>query len=187
MNTIQNKVPTNEKIKILVYAALLCALTFVGTMLIQIPTGTNGYIHIGDGFVLLCGYMLGPVWGALAAGIGSALVDISTSYMLWAPGTFVIKALMAAIACIVFRFLTGKTKLKSLSSAVFSGILSELFMVVGYFFYAALILGNGLSAAASIPSNSIQGVTGVIISTLIINIFIHNKRLSSFLPEISVK
>lgn len=187
MNTIQNKMPTNEKIKVLVYSALLCALTFVGTMLIQIPTGTNGYIHIGDGFVLLCGYMLGPLWGALAAGIGSALVDISSGYMLWAPGTFIIKAAMATIAYFILHILSSKTKVKSLPAFILSGIVSEFFMIAGYFVYAAAVLGNGISAAVSIPSNAIQGIAGIIISTLIINIFTHNKTLSSFLPSISVK
>ena len=36
-------------------------------------------------------------------------------------------------------------------------------MVVGYFFYASLILGKGLAAAASIPGNIVQGIAGVAI------------------------
>ena len=62
---------TNQNIKKLVTAALLAAMTCVATMIIKIPTPTFGYIHPGDGFVLLCGVVLGPLPGALAAGIGS--------------------------------------------------------------------------------------------------------------------
>ena len=46
---------TNQNIKKLVTAALLAAMTCVATMIIKIPTPTFGYIHPGDGFVLLCG------------------------------------------------------------------------------------------------------------------------------------
>ena len=51
---------TNQNIKKLVTAALLAAMTCVATMIIKIPTPTFGYIHPGDGFVLLCGVVLGP-------------------------------------------------------------------------------------------------------------------------------
>lgn len=181
MSTIA-KTSSKEKIKTLVTAALLCALCFVGTMFIQIPTGTNGYIHVGDAFVLLCGYMLGPVWGALAAGVGSALTDMTTGYMLWAPGTFAIKALMALIAYFVFRLVYKASKRHALPAFIAASVVSELFMVAGYFVYAALILGNGISAATSIPANLIQGASGVVISTLIVEIFASNKTLSSLAP-----
>ena len=62
---------TGKNIRKLVLAALLAALTAVATMIIRIPTPTQGYIHLGDGMVLICGILLGPGLGALAAGIGS--------------------------------------------------------------------------------------------------------------------
>lgn len=88
---------TNQNIKKLVTAALLAAMTCVATMIIKIPTPTFGYIHPGDGFVLLCGVVLGPLPGALAAGIGSMFSDIFSGYVTWAPATFIIKALTAAL------------------------------------------------------------------------------------------
>ena len=167
------------KLKTTVTAALLCALTFVGTLLIQIPTGTNGYIHIGDCFVLLCGYMLGPIYGAIAAGTGSALTDIISGYIVWAPGTFLIKALMSVIAFYVFRLTTKAFKKHTSFAFISASLISELFMAASYFIYAALILGNGLSAALSIPANILQGTVGVILSLIVIQIFIKNKTLSS--------
>lgn len=71
---------TNQNIKKLVVAALLTAMTCIATMIIKFPTPTFGYIHLGDGFVLLCGVVLGPVGGALAAGIGSMFSDIFSGY-----------------------------------------------------------------------------------------------------------
>ncbi len=87
---------TNQNIKKLVTAALLAAMTCVATMIIKIPTPTFGYIHPGDGFVLLCGVVLGPLPGALAAGIGSMFSDIFSGYVTWAPAIFIIKALTGA-------------------------------------------------------------------------------------------
>ena len=76
----------------MVTAALLAAFTCIATMIIKIPTPTFGYIHLGDGLVLLCGIILGPGIGALAAGIGSMFADIFSGYMTWAPATLIIMA-----------------------------------------------------------------------------------------------
>ena len=71
---------TLPRTKKLILSALMAALTCVGTMIIKVPTPTMGYIHPGDGFVLLSGLLLGPLWGALAAGLGSALSDLIGGY-----------------------------------------------------------------------------------------------------------
>ena len=67
----------------IVIAALLAAFTCIATMSIRIPTpGTGGYIHPGDAIVLLSGIILGPGYGFLAAGIGSALADLLGGYLV---------------------------------------------------------------------------------------------------------
>ena len=73
----------NTNLKKIVMAALFAALACVATMSIRIPTpGTNGYIHPGDAIVILSGVVLGPVWGLLAAGIGSAMADLLGGYCI---------------------------------------------------------------------------------------------------------
>lgn len=80
------------------FTGLMVALVFLGTFTIKIPTPlTSGYIHLGDAFVLLSGLILGPIYGALAAGLGSAMADIFGGYAHWALPTFLIKGLMAAL------------------------------------------------------------------------------------------
>ena len=70
----------NHSTKKIILAALFAALVCVATMSIRIPTiGTGGYIHPGDAIVILCGVILGPVWGFLAAGIGSCIVPPGVS------------------------------------------------------------------------------------------------------------
>ena len=55
--------------------AVLMALTCVATMVVQIPIPL-GYAHLGDSVILISAYFFGPVVGALAGGIGSAMADI---------------------------------------------------------------------------------------------------------------
>ncbi|SFO25048.1 Uncharacterized membrane protein [Pseudobutyrivibrio sp. JW11] len=167
---------TSERTRTLITAALFAALTCVGTMIIKIPTPTMGYIHPGDGFVLLSGLLLGPIWGTLAAGIGSALSDLIGGYFVYVPATFIIKALTALTAYLVFKLLrkvfSTKTELPQL---IVSGIIGELVMVFGYFIFEIFMLAiaNGtdlqagvIASLAGIIPNLIQALFGVIICTI---------------------
>ena len=87
------------KTKKLVTAALFAALACVATMIIKFPSPLKGYLNIGDCIVLLCGWMLSPVYGFVAAGLGSGLADLLSGYLVYAPATFIIKGLMALITC----------------------------------------------------------------------------------------
>ena len=84
---------------------MLAALTCIATMVIKIPSPLNGYLNLGDCVVLLAGWMLSPVYGFLAAGVGSALADLFSGYVVYAPATFVIKGLMALVAYYGFKLL----------------------------------------------------------------------------------
>ena len=153
---------TDSKIKKIILAAMLAALCCVATLVIQIPSPMNGYVNLGDCIVLVSGFILGPLWGACAAGIGSALADVIAGYVYYFPGTLIIKALCAAVSAIIYK----KSKKTALWCAV-SGICGECIMVVGYFLYAALIFGEGLTAALSIPGNIVQAIAGIVVSVLI--------------------
>lgn len=166
------------KIKRLVSAALFIALTCVATIIIQIPSPMNGYVNLGDCFVLLSGWMLGPAYGALAAGFGSALADIITGYAYYAPGTLIIKAFTALVAVLIYKAFQLRFKKYSVIFRMISGVFGECLMVIGYFGYACLILGKGLAATASIPGNIIQGILGVVVSVFVIEIFTKNRVLN---------
>ena len=156
----------NGNLHRLILAALFAALTYVTTTLVHIPTpGTNGYLNLGDCTVLLGAFLLGPAYGAAAAGIGSMLADLLLGYAAYAPGTLVIKALMAFAAAVLFRFLRGR--LRELPAAILAGSAGELVMVLGYFGYEAVLLGCGSAAAVSIPSNLAQGALGIAGSVLL--------------------
>jgi len=155
-----------ESLNLIIISAMFAALTCIATMVIQIPSPMSGYVNLGDCVVLLGGFLLGPSYGAAAAGIGSMLADLLAGYPHYALGTLVIKALMAVIAALLFRLFARRSW-----SAALAGVAAEIWMVLGYFAYAALLLGNGLSAASSIPGNLMQGLFGVVVSTLLLMLF----------------
>ena len=150
--------------KKLVMAALLAALTCVATMVVKIPSPVKGYINLGDCFVLVSGWLLSPVWGFLASGIGSALADILSGYVIYGPATFLIKGAMALVALYGFRLL--RSRCGNMAARIGSGIGAELVMIVGYFLFAGFLYGFG-AAALNIPANAVQGIAGILFGVIL--------------------
>ena len=153
----------------IVITSLFAALICVATMLIQIPVpATGGYANLGDGIILICAFLMPPAYAVTAAGLGSALADILAGYASYAPATLAIKAGVALIAALLFHALIGNKSNRSMRIAMIAaGILAEIFMILGYFLYEAVILGYGLGAAGAIIGNIGQAVVGVIVGCIV--------------------
>jgi len=146
-----------------VMTALFAALGYVATRVLMVPSPTGGYMNLGDAVVLLGAFLLGPVYGAIAGGVGPALADLLSGYPAWVPGTLVIKALMGLTAAVLYRGLGKKPW-----ALVVCGAAAEAIMVVGYWLYDGLfIVGSLAGSAAGIPSNLAQAVFGIAVSTLL--------------------
>lgn len=163
--------------KKLVLTALLMALTIVATMFIRIPL-PMGYVNLGDAFVLLSVFILGPIYGTIAGGVGSALADLF-GYPTYAPGTLIIKTVMAIVAYVIYKLLKKATG-KSMVGEIFGGIAGAIIMAFGYFFYETLFFESAGVAILNVPWNIIQGTIGVIIATAIMRILIATKILEKF-------
>ena len=148
-----------KKIRLLTATALLAALSFCATLFLKIPF-LNGYIHLGDSFVLLAGWLLPPLYATLAAGLGSALADLAAGYPIYIPATFVIKAAMAFLAALLCR------KNSSTIHRVLTAFLAEAVMVLGYFFYEWALYGLG-GALPAIGGNVLQAGGGILTSLLL--------------------
>lgn len=141
---------------------MMAALVFVATYFIKLPMAmTNGYVHLGDGFILLSASLLG--WAAVpAAAVGSMLADLMGGYAVYLLPTFLIKGAVAAVAVLALR---GKHEWLR----VLGLIVAEAVMVGGYFIVEWLFLGYGLAAASSsLLGNALQGLSGVVIGLLLI-------------------
>lgn len=147
------------KIKTMTRTALMLALTFLLTFFVKIPLPANGYVHLGDFMVILCGWLLGPLYGGFAAGVGSAMADIAGGFTIYAPVTFILKALSAAVAGLVLRQNNVKNR-------VLSGILGGFFVPLGYFVFEMFAF-NWATAIADLPATSVKEVINIIIAVIL--------------------
>lgn len=152
----------SKRVKKVVMCALFSAMICIATIVIQIPMPFAGYINMGDCVVLLAAFLLGPLYGAVAGGIGSALADVIVGYAQYMPATLIIKAVMALLAAVIYK----KMKNKDIA-AVAGGVVAETLMIAGYFGYTAVIMGNGISALATVPGNSIQAIAGICVAFIL--------------------
>lgn len=155
------KTKTNK----LVAAAMLTALVCIATMVIKIPSPMKGYLNLGDSIVLLCAWMLSPLYGFLAAGIGSAFADVLSGYLVYAPATFIIKGGMSLLAHYGFKMLSKKIPCSI--SRLISAAVSEAAMVAGYFVFEGFLYGF-IPSMVNIPANALQGIAGLILGTVLI-------------------
>lgn len=156
----------SSNVRKLTMTSLFMALTCVATSIIKIPTiGTGGYIHPGDAFVILSGILLGPVYGALAGGIGSAMADLFSGYMVYVPITLLVKAFIAAGCGYIYHHLAIKIS-SSITKCILCGIFATLAVAAGYLFFESFLYGS--AALANVPANLVQGVSGLIISSILL-------------------
>lgn len=138
----------------------------------QIPVpATGGYIHMGDTMILVAAWLLGPIYGSLAAAIGSMLADVFSGYIIYAPATFLVKGLVALTAVLLLK-LTKAIKVKPLRY-ILSGLSAEIVMVLGYFLYELCLYGGG--AIAAIPANCLQGGFALIVALPIYRLLSTNR------------
>ena len=156
------------KTKRIVITALMTSMVCVATMIIKIPSPMKGYLNIGDCIVLLCGWLLPPGYGFIAAGLGSALADLFSGYVVYAPATFLIKGSMALVAYACFKLM--HKKIGKLASYIVGGVLAEMLMVSGYFVFEGILYGF-IPSLVNIPANGVQGRAGVVIGTIMIRVF----------------
>lgn len=164
----------NATTKKLVMTALMMALTMVATMFIRIPLPL-GYVNLGDVFVLLSVFILGPVYGTIAAGVGSGLADLF-GYITYAPGTLIIKSTMAFVAWLIYKFLSKATG-KEMLGEIVGGIVGALVMATGYFFYEIIFFTTAGVAIVNAPWNLLQGGIGVTLSVILMRVLTATKAL----------
>lgn len=157
----------NTKTKRIIICALMTSLVCVATMLIKIPSPMKGYVNVGDCIVLLCGWLLSPVYAFVSAGIGSALADVLSGYLIYAPATFVIKGVMALVAFSFCKMLSNKSG--KLVSQIIGGLVAEIIMVALYYLFEGFLYGF-VPSLVNIPANAVQGVVSLVLGTVLIKI-----------------
>ncbi len=149
----------------IIATAIFAALVFVVTSLIPpIPIpATSGYFNIGETTIYIAALIFGPLVGALAGGLGSALSDAFLGFGLFAPGTFFIKGGEGLI--VGFLNTTLRRRFSNLTiCATISVLVGGLEMVVGYFLYEQFVISYPFAVAlAEVPFNIVQMLIGLIV------------------------
>ena len=156
----------------LAFTGLMAALVFVATVFfkVEIPVGGDKtMIGFANVFCILSGLLLGPVYGGLAAGVGSFLFDIVGGWASSAPVTLVTKFAMAFIAGLI---VWGGDKLGRRLSRVIvgavSGSLSYCVLYLGYSYLKQILLGSTAQASAVILATKLGAtLTNAVIADVI--------------------
>lgn len=158
----------NKKTNKIVLTGMMIALVMVMTFIIRVPVpATQGYIHLGDTMIFFSVLLLGWKYGAIAAGVGSAMADLLGGYANYAPVTLVVKALMAITLGLFVQYAIKKgfsgIKLKIME--ILGMTIAGFIMCSGYYIAESFMYGNFIAPLASIPMNIVQFVTGIILAT----------------------
>jgi len=141
----------------LAITAVMIAVVFVLTRVIQIPTPAKGYVHLGDAGVFFSAFAFGPWIGAMAGGLGTALADAAGGYPQWAIFSFLIHGAQGLLAGWIVRRWPSIWGL--LSAAVAGGAI-----VVGGYLLAGMILSGVAAAVAEVPMNILQVAAGAVVA-----------------------
>ncbi len=136
-------------------SGIFSALVFVITAYLHIPT-TNGYVHCGDGFIFIAACILPMPYSIMVGVFGAMLADLLTGFAIWAPGSMIIKGLLALLfTCKSNKIITKRNLAMLLPAALISA--------AGYCLYEALITGSFIAALAGIPASLVQALASSVV------------------------
>lgn len=173
--------------KKIVVTALLAALTVAGSAIrvtLPIDIGGNTSFHLGNIMCALAGLLLGPWYGALAAGIGSMIYDFTNPlYIAESWITLLTKGAYGLVAGLVF--LAASKLFQKQEGAVWASyVKAALATTAGAVTYAVLYLLKSyikgivvsglthdaamLALAAKLPATIFNGVVAIIFAPILI-------------------
>ena len=167
---------TTASTKRIVFTALMAALTVAGSALrITIPVdiaGTTSF-HLGNIMCALGGILLGPRYGALAAGLGSAIYDMMNPlYISEAWITFLAKAAYGLAAGLICRK-SGWTYARATAATVAGALTyAALYLAKTCFYSGMLLKGLPLEAAAltvvtKLPATTFNAVIAIVFAPML--------------------
>ena len=136
-------------------SGIFSALVFVVTAYLHIPT-YNGYVHCGDGLIFIAACILPMPYSIIVGALGALLADLLTGFAIWAPGSVIIKSLLALLfTCKSKKIITKRNLAMLLPAALISA--------AGYYLYEALIIGSFVASLSGIPGSIIQAVASSVV------------------------
>ena len=145
--------------------AVLIATTTVVTRAIQIPTLAKGYANLSDVAITFSGLVFGPWVGMVVGGVGTALADVTSGYVLFFPLSLIAHGLEGFLIGWLGR---GRRTVGGMTLAWLIGSLAMIavYLVGEVLFYRVLNPGADSFSAAwvialtEVPVNAFQALIG---------------------------
>ena len=169
----------NNKTYKLAVVGLMAAVAFVSNYF-SIPIGDVSRVHLGNGFCVLSGILLGPVAGGLSAGLGGFFFDLTNPlYAKDALFTFAFKFIIGFVAGAIANSggSKGENKIKNFTGALVAS-LSYMALYLGksfiseFYFYRNPMETVMVKMVTKATSSSINAVAAVVIAMILVPVFI---------------
>ncbi|MHA1221902.1 MAG: ECF transporter S component [Candidatus Heimdallarchaeaceae archaeon] len=154
-------------------------LVFLSTSIFYLAIASSqGFFNLGEAFVYLSALIGGPITGAIAGGLGSALADIALGYGIFAPATFILKAAEGFVVGFLFY---KSMRIKQWIKYLALGIIS-LFLIgfSAYFINQPFDIGTSLygkkDITLSIPGYVLFIVAIVLCTLLVLVMFLLKEK-----------
>lgn len=164
MTTLNPVGKTRSKTFELVLIAMMSALVFVATSLlnVKLPFGHGGLIHLGTAMLFIAALLFGPKVGALAGMIGMGLFDLLGGWLVWFPITIVARFLQGYVVGKIAW--SNGAKGDQFRRNLIATIASVPVMLAVYYVGQAIMFDNWIAPLASVPGNVAQNVIGLLIA-----------------------
>jgi uncharacterized membrane protein len=143
--------------RILAVTAVMTAITFALTRVVQVPTPVVGYIHLGDVGVFFSAFAFGPWVGAVVGGLGTALADLTSPYAQWAIFSLLIHGAQGLAAGWI------SSRWQNVRGLLLATVVGGAIVVAGYLLAGTILIGFG-AALTEVPLNIVQVAAGAIVS-----------------------
>ncbi len=162
----------------LILDAISIAIVFVSCYFIniQLPISVNGgLIHLGNIALFTIAMLWGARRGAIAGSFGMALFDLAAGFPIWAPGTFIIRAISGYALGYIYEERAESNR--KFFFTIVGIIVPSILMISGYYLYESIIFGNWIQPFTSIPGDIIQSIIGYAVA---IPLYESLKNVSAF-------
>lgn len=126
---------------------VFAALTFLLTRYIQVQIipAKGGLVHLGNVPMFFAAAFFGKRVGAICGGVGMALSDVLSPWIVYAPATLIVVGLMGFVFGLIVK------KKPTIVNLIVATVVVLAIKLVGYYLFEVLLTSSFVVPLASIP------------------------------------
>ena len=147
---------SSQRVLEMVQIALMIAVTYLAASYLNIPNGYGGVVQFGDTVIFVTAIIFGTRQAVISGALAMTMFDAFSPYAVYAPYTFVIKAVMALLVGVLAN--SGRANGDKWIRNVIGIVLAGTWGVAGYFGAEIIIYKSLAAAVPGLLGNSIQAI-----------------------------